>query len=182
MKTATTHYAAPVALMAATAAFFLLSAYGLPSGAWRRRMLVLLPVAALLLSFLVVPSWRSASAELLSPGVRESRAVAAEIVKTVPPDAIIVGERSNQVLMGTALRTATTMPASDPIPVVSAILSRDPQAKIYVLADSQHSYILQNFQKNAGRYRLDLLKRFKMRSFAAGRPSDVFLCRLEVLK
>ena len=103
-------------------------------------------------------------------------------MKIVPPDAIVVGERSNQVLMGTSLRTATTMPSSDPVPVVSAILARDPKAKIYVLADSQHSYILRNFGKNADKYRLDLLKRFKMRSFASGKPVDVFLCRLEVLR
>lgn len=181
MKTSQVQYVMPAALMLATTAFFLFAAYGLPSGRRRRLTLALLPVSAVFLSFILVPGWRTAAAELLAPGVQESRAVAAEIAKIVPPDAIVVGERSNQVLMGTPLRTATTMPASNPLPIVSSILARDPDAKIYVLADSQHSYNLQNFRKCADQYRLDLLKRFRMRSFGTGRPSDVFLCRLSVL-
>jgi 4-amino-4-deoxy-L-arabinose transferase-like glycosyltransferase len=181
MKIAQMYYLAPVALMLAVAGFFLFVSYALPAGNLRRRTLSLLPVAAVLLSFILVPCWRSATAELLARGVKESRAVAAEISKIVPPDAIVIGERSNQVLMGTALRTATTMPASNPIPIVSDILSRNPDAKIYVLADSQHAYNIQHFQKNAERYRLELVKRFKMRSFGSGHPADVFLCRLSVL-
>jgi hypothetical protein len=83
--------------------------------------------------------------------------------------------------MGVPIRTATTMHSSDPVPVVEGILKKDPAADMYVLADSQHAYILQHFMKRTDRYKLDLRKRFKMRSFANGSPADVFLCKLHVL-
>ena len=97
----------------------------------------------------------------------------------LPADAVVIGERSNQMLMSLPIRTATTIVSnSDPIPVVESILKSDPAAKLYALADSQQAYNLQHFREHAKEYRLDLMKEFKMPSFGNGSPASVYLCRI----
>ena len=130
-------------------------------------------------SYLVLPSWRSAAVELVSKRTFYDRDVARELEKLVPGDAIVMGERSNQAFMSIPVRTATMFNFnSNPLPAIEDIRKRDPDAKIYGFFDSQHAYCLQNMQKCADKYRLALLKQFKMPSFADGRLADVYLCRI----
>ena len=87
--------------------------------------------------------------------MHQHEAAARELAALLPKDAIVIGERSNQMLMSLPIRTATTFAAnSDPIPVIESILKSEPDAKLYALADSQHAYNLQHYREHAKDYRL----------------------------
>ena len=59
--------------------------------------------------------------------------------KLVPEDAVVIGERSNQMLMSLPIRTATTFAAnSDPIPVIESILKAKPDAKLPELKEGEN--------------------------------------------
>ena len=133
--------------------------------------------------YVVTPVWREALFEFLRPGTHIQEKVASELKTLLPKDAIVIGERSNQVLLSLPIRTATTFAAnSDPIPVIRSILASEPDAKLYALADSQHAYNLQHYREHAKEYRLHLMKEFKMPSFGNGKPASVYLCRIEPLR
>lgn len=103
------------------------------------------------------------------------------LAPVLPEDAIVIGERSSQMLMSLPVRTATTFAAnSDPIPVIRSILAAEPDAKLYALVDSQHAYNLQHYREHADEYALQPLKTLRMPSFATGEPADVHLCRIRV--
>ena len=121
--------------------------------------------------------------ELLRPGTHFHEKAAVELKKLLPDDAVVIGERSNQMLMSLPIRTATTIVAnSDPIPVIESVLKENPSAKLYALADSQHAYNLQHYKEHAKEYRLDPMKEFKMPSFGNGSPASVYLCRIVPLR
>ena len=133
----------------------------------------------MLLSYVFIPTWRTAFFELAKSGTHRHAEVAKELESLLPKDAIVIGERSNQMLMSLPIRTATTFAAnSDPIPVIESILKAEPNAKLYALADSQHAYNLQHYREHANEYRLRLVKSFKMPSFGNGSPADVHLCEI----
>lgn len=138
--------------------------------------------AIVALSFLLSPVWRASVVEMLKPGTHVHRSVADEVAKLVSPDAVVIGERSRQVLMSKPIKTATTMPGCDPIPIVKKLHEKNPSTPLYALADSQNAYNLQHFQKHAKEYRLDLVKTFKMPSFGTGQPADVYLCKVIPLR
>ena len=92
---------------------------------------------------------------------------------------MVVGERSNQMLMSLPIRTATTFPAnSDPMPVVRAVRKADPGAKLFALVDTQHAYNLQHYREHADEVQLRLVKTLKMPSFSSGALCDVHLCEI----
>jgi len=171
-------YTAPMYLVLAIGLLWLLIAFAMPSPRYRNLSYVVFVPFAVLASFLFTPSWRSAAAELLQPAKHVQRDVAAQMAKTLPENAVVLGERSTQVLMGQPFKTATTMPGCDPIPIVRKCLEKDPNMPIYGLLDSQNAYNLQSFQKHATEFRLDLVKKFQLPSFATGKPADVYFCRV----
>ena len=86
------------------------------------------------------------------------------------------------MLMSLPVRTATTFAAnSNPVPVIEEILRADPDANLYALIDSQHSYNLQHYRQHADKYRLDHIATIKMPSFGNGKEADVYLASIEVL-
>ena len=171
------------AILSLVASFvFAVAAFGMRPSAFRRRLAILFAPVAIAMSFAVSPTWRESCVQLLSPGTHTQRAVADEIAALVPANSVVIGERSSQVLMGKAIKTATTMPGCDPIPIVKALLERDGNVNLFALADSQNAYNLQHFQKHAKEYRLHLLKEFKMRSFANAKPASVYFCKIIPLK
>ena len=183
MRVATADVFAPFALSLAFGVIFAYAALTCPQAFGDRRLVAAIPVLAVVLSYLVVPSWRSAAVELVRPGTHIQDEVAKEIGTLVPHDAIILGERSSQVCMSLPIKTATTFLAnSNPIPVIEALRKREPDVKLYAIADSQHSYMLKHFMENKDKIRLELVKTFKMPSFATGKPADVHLCKINVLK
>lgn len=178
VKLAASDYVAPTYLVLAVGLAWLAIVFALPNFRLRDKVLAGFAPAVVVLSFLLTPSWRSAAVEMLRPARHDQRRVAAEMAKALPPDAVVLGERSTQVLMGQPFRTATTMPACDPIPIVRKCFEKDAKAPVYGLLDSQNAYNLQHFQKHAGEFRLDLLKKFQLPSFGNGKPADVFFCRV----
>lgn len=145
---------------------------------WRR---ALAPFFAVCVAacYAVTPSWRRSACELVKPATHRHAAAAEELKALLPPDAVVIGERSNQMLMSLPIRTATTFAAnSDPIPVVKSVLAAEPNAKLYALADSQHAYNLRHYREHADEYALQLVKTFKMPSFGDGSDADVHLCRI----
>ena len=131
-------------------------------------------------AYLAVPGWRAAAAELLRPGTRLHAQAAKEIAALVPENAVVVGERSNQMLMSLPIRTATTFPAnSDPMPVVRAVRKADPGVKLFALVDTQHAYNLQHYREHADEVQLRLLKTLRMPSFSSGALCDVHLCEIK---
>ncbi len=169
---------APMAVSLMASAIFLAIAFGLPPSAFRQRASLCFAPAVALLALAVVPSWRVGAIELLSSRSRIQREAAEEIASLLPDEAIVIGERSRQILMAKPQRTATTMPGCDPIPIVKKAFAADPGAKLFALADSQNAYNLQHFREHAREYRLDLVREFKMPSFANGQPASVYLCRI----
>lgn len=161
---------------------FVVTAYAVPASRFRRWALFLFPALAVLCAYLFAPSWRSAAVEMLQPPTHVCRDVGREVAKLVPSDAIVIGERTRQVLMAQPHRTATTMPACDAIPIVRKLFTKDPAAKVYALLDSQNAYNLKHFQDHRGEFALQLLKTFKMPSFGDASPADVHLCRVVPVK
>jgi hypothetical protein len=80
--------------------------------------------------------------------------------------------------MGHPVRTATTMPGCDPIPIVRRLFEEDPNAQVFALADSQNAYNLQHFMEHKREYRLDMIRELSLPSFANGLPAKVYFCRV----
>ena len=177
MKKSASAYFAPLAVSLAVSAVFLVAIFGkrLP----RYAISVFAMPLCILAMYIATPNWRTSFVELLHPGTHYHAETAAEIAKLVPEDAVVIGERSNQMLMSLPIRTATTFAAnSDPIPVIESILKAKPDAKLYALADSQHAYNLQHYREHEKEYALQPVKTFKMPSFGNGAPADVYLCKI----
>ena len=140
-----------------------------------------IPLVVVGIGYLMTPAWRSAAVELVRPATHYHRDAAKELAKLLPEDAIVLGERSDQMLMSVPVRTSSTFIAnSDGTKTAEDILKARPDAKLYLLADTQHSYNLQNFSKKKERFALQPLAKFSMPSFANGRPADVHLCKIIV--
>ena len=169
---------APMALSLTASFVFVAMAFAMPASGFRKKAVAAFVPVMVALSIMFVPTWRSATTQLLSPGTHVQRKVADEIAKLVPENGIVIGERSRQVLMGKPHRTATTMPGCDPIPIVEKLLAKDPETPLFALADTQNAYNLQHFQEHAAEYRLLPMKEFAMPSFANGSPAKVYLCRI----
>ena len=151
----------------------------MPSAFGRGFRLPVVLLAMVAIGYVAMPNWRTAAAELAARPTHLHREVAGELRKILPADAIVIGERSNQMLMSLPIRTATTFPSnSDPIPVIRRVTERYPNVPLFALADSQHAYNLQHFREHAREFRLDLVKEFKMPSFSNGQPASVYLCRI----
>ena len=175
-------YFAPMTVSMFVSALFLISAFGfrerLP---WRKLLSIAVPLC-MLSCYVATPGWRASFRELVRPGTHYHETAARELAALLPKDAIVIGERSNQMLMSLPVRTATTFAAnSNPIPVVESILKSEPDAKLYALVDSQHAYNLKHYREHAKEYRLRRIKTFKMPSFSSGALSDVHLAAIEVL-
>jgi len=175
-------YFAPMVVSLAVSSLFLAAAFGFRGKLqWKKAIAVAIPVC-MLSCYLATPNWRNSFRELVQAGTYCHKHAAKELEALLPKDAIVIGERSNQMLMSLPIRTATTFAAnSDPIPVIESILKSEPDAKLYALADSQHAYNLQHYREHGGEYRLKPIKTFKMPSFGTGRQSDVYLAAIEVL-
>ena len=173
-------YMAPVALTFVCGMLFVLTVFGVDNGVFRRRLLTAFVPVAILLSFLLAPHWRDSAREMFASVGHIQREVGKEIAKLVPEGAVVIGERSAQVLMGQPVRTATTMPGCDPIPIIDRLVARDPQVKLYGLLDSQNAYNLKHLQEHQDRFSLLLLKKFSMPSFSAANSADVYFCKIEV--
>lgn len=179
MKRAAGDYFAPMTFTTAVSALVLLAVFGVRRAPLRAGKAAAGAALLLVAAYLAIPSWRGAFVELLRPGTHVTAQVAKEIGELLPKDAIVLGERSNQVLMSLPIRTSTTFVAnSDPVPVVRAILKAEPSAKLYALADTQHSYNLRHYREHADEMGLKLVKTFKLPSFATGAPCDVHLCEI----
>lgn len=172
-------FMAPIALSLVSGFLLTYIIFAVP-GIFRFKLIVAcIPVAVVAASYLAVPMWRSAAAELVKKGTFVQKNAAEELSALVPTDAVVLGERSNQVFMSHPVRTATTfIDNSNPFPIIEELRKRDPGVKLYALLDVQHSYMLGHFRKNQDKCRLELVKTVKMPSFANGALVDVHLCRL----
>lgn len=181
LHVASGEFFAPMTVGLAAGLLFTYVLFACPQAFSRGWIVLAVPVGTILACYLAVPHWRAAAVELVKPGTHIQAAVAKEIGRLVPPDAVLLGERSSQVCMSLPIRTATTFLAnSDPLPVIEALRRRDPDVKLYALADSQHAYMLKHFMENKDRVSLGLVKTFRMPSFGDGSPADVHLCRIIV--
>ena len=180
IKKTTSEYFAPMIISLVTASLLLVVIFDRKGRfLWRPFFLCAMPLC-MLLSYLFIPTWRTAFFELVKPGTHRHADMAKELANLLPKDAIVIGERSNQMLMSLPIRTATTFAAnSDPTPVIESILKAEPNAKLYALADSQHAYNLQHYREHANEYRLRHVKTFKMPSFGNGTLADVYLCEIQ---
>ncbi|MBQ3289958.1 MAG: hypothetical protein IJH50_11145 [Kiritimatiellae bacterium] len=148
---------------------------------WRKALSIAVP-PCILACYIATPNWTTAFQDLVRRGTHRHQVAAKELEKILPKDAIVIGERSNQMLMSLPIRTASTFAAnSNPIPVIESILKSEPNAKLYALADSRHTDVLKHCRKAADKYRLCPITTFKMPSFSNGMPSDVYLAAIEVL-
>ena len=174
-------YLMPLVLTAAFGAVLLVAGSVFPRLTGKTWCVI--PLAVVVAGYLLTPTWRAAAVELVRPATHYHRDAAKELAKLLPEDAIVLGERADQMLMSVPVRTSSTFLAnSDGTKTAEDILKAKPGAKLYLLADTQHAYNLQNFAKRKDRFALQPLAKFKMPSFATGKPVDVHLCRINVLK
>ena len=144
-----------------------------------RRFAVSALVVPVLASYILLPTWRSAAVELVTKRTFYDRDLARELASLVPEDAVVLGERSNQAFMSLPVRTVSMfIDNSVPLTTINRLRARDPDVKLYGLFDSQHAYCLQNMQKCADKYRLALVRKFRMPSFGTGELADVYLCKI----
>ncbi len=178
LKQSENAWLAPMALSLAASFAFATIAFGMRATPFRRVAVVAFAPVAVALSLLLAPTWRTASAELLMSHPRTQRGVADELAATLPEGAVVVGERARQFFMGHPVRTATTMPGCDPIPIVRRLFDENPEAPVFALADSQNAYNLRHFMEHAKEFRLDLIRELSLPSFASGLPAKVYFCRV----
>lgn len=179
MKQPSALYAAPFVFNLAVGVMLLPAIVAFPRFFGHRAVFAVVLASLTVLGYVLMPNWRACGAELLKRGTYHHRVAAEEMRRILPDDAIVIGERSNQMLMSLPVRTVTTFPDnSDPISAIKRIRTRYPDAPLFALADSQHAYNLQHYRQHADAYELKLLKTFKMPSFATGKPADVYLCRI----
>ena len=153
--------------------------YSFPRFFAQKKVWFSLPLLFVLASALLTPLWRQSVVELANLRTHFHRDAAKVIAKIVPENAVVIGERSNQMLMSLPTRTATTFAFnSDPIPVVKALWKREPDTPLYALVDTQHSYNLNHYRENASLCNLQVVHKFKMPSFGTGAPCDVYLCKI----
>ena len=177
-----TFYFAPMSVVLVASAVLMAFVFGIKGDFSRNRFMTLFFVASIAICYVVTPNWRKAAYELVQPATHYHATVAKELAELLPPDAIVIGERSNQMLMSLPIRTASTFAAnSNPIPVIKSILASNPSAKLYALADSQHAYNIKHYREHSKEFALHLVKSFKMPSFGTGAMSDVHLCKIVVI-
>ncbi len=173
---------APLAVVLIVSVVLLIAAFGLRTEVPWRSAVAPFAFLSVVVCYLATPNWRQSAVELVKAPTHFHAQAAQELKAVLPADAIVIGERSNQMLMSLPIRTATTFAAnSDPIPVIRSILKANPNAKLYALADSQHAYNLQHYREHANEYALRLIKTLKMPSFGTGALADVYLCKIEIL-
>ena len=183
MKKSSGEYFAPMIVSLFCSVLFLTASFGFRERIPWRKVLSLGVPLCIITCYIVTPNWRSSFHDLIRQGTHLHETTARELATLLPKDAIVIGERSNQMLMSLPIRTATTFAAnSDPVPVIKSVLKSEPDAKLYALADSQHAYNLKHYREHASEYRLRPIKMFKMPSFGSGTPSDVYLFEIQVLK
>lgn len=172
-------FLAPAALSLAVFLIVTAGSVSFPSVFARKGVWFSLPVLFTAFGILFTPLWRQAAKELAFSRTHRHRDAAEELRKLLPVNAVVIGERSNQMLMSLPVRTATTFAFnSDPIPVVLAMRKKDPSVPLYALVDTQHSYNLDHYRKRQDVCGLETVRKFVMPSFGAGRDSDVYLCRI----
>ncbi len=136
--------------------------YSFPRFFAQKKVWFSLPLLFVLASALLTPLWRQSVVELANLRTHFHRDAAKVIAKIVPENAVVIGERSNQMLMSLPTRTATTFAFnSDPIPVVKALWKREPDTPLYALVDTQHSYNLNHYRENASLCNLQVVHKFK---------------------
>lgn len=179
MKTPPSVYGVPLVFNLAVGLVLLPAVAAFPALFARRAVFPAVLAVLTGVGYGLMPNWRAAAADLLRAGTHNHRAAAEEMRALLPADAIVIGERSNQMLMSLPIRTVTTFPDnSHPIPAITRIRARMPDAPLFALVDSQHAYNLQHYREHAGTYALHMVKTFKMPSFGNGKPADVYLCRI----
>jgi len=172
-------FLAPMALNLIAGGVLLLVFFVHPRLARKRWTIGALLPAFVVLTYVATPTWRSAAVEILRPATHVHAEVARELQKLVPEGSVVIGERTDQAFLSLPIRTAATFISnSDPTLVIEALWKRDPSLKLFAFADSQHAYNLQHYQKHQKEFQLQLVKTFKMPSFATGKPADVHLCRI----
>ena len=182
MKKTQDEYFAPLVVVMVVSSLFLLFVFSSRKLPWKKLVVLFIPMGFLSCYF-CTPNWRTSFCELLRPGTKCHEQAAKELSLLLPKDAIVIGERSNQMLMSLPIRTATTFAAnSNPIPVIENILKHNSEAKLYALIDSQHTYCLKHYREHANKYKLQHIKTLKMPSFGTGAMADVYLASIEVLK
>lgn len=182
LRQQTSWYFAPMAVSLVVTSLLLVSVFGVRGRLLHGRFMAVFVFGSFVACYLLTPNWRNAAGELVGVPTHLHAEMAKELAALLPKDAVVIGERSNQMLMSLPIRTATTFAAnSDPIPVIKSILAHDPSAKLYALADTQHAYNLQHYREHAKEYALRPVKVFKMPSFGSGAPADVYLCKIDVL-
>lgn len=173
---------APMGVSLTVASLMLVSVFGGLGGSFRNRSIAAFVFVSMAICYLVTPNWRQSACELFRAPTHHHADAAKELAAILPDDAIVIGERSNQMLLSLPIRTATTFAAnSDPIPVIRSILASEPSAKLYALADSEHAYNLQHYREHSSEYLLHPIKVFRMPSFGTGSLTDVYLCKIDVV-
>ncbi len=176
------NYVAPLVTTLALGAVFAVFSLVFPArlhSSW-----CVIPAVAVVAGYALIPSWRAAAVDLMRPGTHFHRDAARTIAKVLPDDAIVLGERADQMLISLPIRTSSTFLANcDGTVVADSILEKHPDAKLYLLADPENAYNLQNFIKNSDRYALRPVLDLKMPSFGDGRRLvSVHLCEIKPMK
>ena len=173
-------YFAPMVLDLVASVLILVSLFGSGGLFLRARTIGSFALVSVATCYFLTSNWRQAACELIRPATHYHDLAAKELVSLLPKDAIVIGERANQMLMSLPIRTATTFPAnSDPMPVIRSVRKADPDAKLFALVDTQHAYNLQHYRKHADEVQLRLLKTLRMPSFSSGALCDVHLCEIK---
>ena len=179
MRKAPNVFLAPAAVSFAVFLIVVVGAFSFPAVFAKKKVWFSLPFLFVASSALMTPLWRESAVELSTLRSHYHRDAAKVIAKLVPENAVVIGERSNQMLMALPTRTASTFAFnSDPMPIVKALWKREPATPLYALVDTQHSYNLKHYRENAALCDLEVVHKFVMPSFASGAPADVYLCKI----
>lgn len=143
---------------------------------WHTGMLAVFAAA-----FVICPVWRNAAGELtvrshlMAEGTKK-------LLAALPPDALVIGERAPQLLLASPVKACSTIPFNDnPIPVIEAVTKARPGTPLVAVIDTQFTYNLEHYQRNADKVTLRLYEKLRLPSVSTGKPVDVYLGQLSVI-
>lgn len=154
--------------------------WGLPNRVRHTFRWYLLLLALFVFGTLANPRWREGACELGERGRLHKNAVAV-LANIVPDNAVVFGERAPQLFLSLKTRVSP-VPNASPVPVILKMHEEFPDRPLFALLDAEHNYHFKHYTENKDTIRMEVLRTMQLPSFNTGKPSNVFLVRLHILK
>lgn len=138
-------------------------------------------IAAFVASWLINPYWRSGTMELMTRK-SERRSMAQSLEQFLPANAVVLGDQSAALLIGSRLDTVPFVHLPDE-QMINQIERIERSHKVpFVLLDKIQNQQWQALARNASRVQCKIISKIILPAHHNGEPIDCYLARLETVK